>query len=43
MLAAAEEDLLVEEYTPLQVKMAVVGYGRAQKVQVQEMVKILWD
>lgn len=41
MLAAAEEDLLVEEYTPLQVKTAVVGYGRAQKGQVQEMVKIL--
>ncbi|HEY8343956.1 MAG TPA: crossover junction endodeoxyribonuclease RuvC [Bacillota bacterium] len=41
MLAAAEADLPVEEYTPLQVKMAVVGYGRAQKGQVQEMVKLL--
>jgi crossover junction endodeoxyribonuclease RuvC len=41
MLAAAEEDLLVEEYTPLHVNTAVVGYGRAQKGQVQEMVKIL--
>lgn len=28
-------------YTPLQVKQAVVGYGRASKAQVQAMVKIL--
>ena len=31
----------VYEYTPLQVKQAVVGYGRADKNQVQQMVKIL--
>lgn len=31
----------VYEYTPLQVKQAVVGYGRAEKMQVQQMVKIL--
>jgi crossover junction endodeoxyribonuclease RuvC len=41
MLAAAQAELRVEEYTPLQVKMAVVGYGRAEKRQVQEMVKVL--
>ncbi|NLY88834.1 MAG: crossover junction endodeoxyribonuclease RuvC [Firmicutes bacterium] len=41
MLAAAQAELQVEEYTPLQVKMAVVGYGRAEKRQVQEMVKAL--
>jgi len=41
MLAAARENLPVAEYTPLQVKMAVVGYGRAQKKQVQEMVRVL--
>ncbi len=41
MLAAARENLPVEEYTPLQVKMAVVGYGRAEKRQVQEMVRVL--
>ncbi len=41
MLAAAQADLQVEEYTPLQVKMAVVGYGRAEKRQVQEVVKVL--
>jgi crossover junction endodeoxyribonuclease RuvC len=29
------------EYTPLQVKQAVVGYGRAEKSQVQQMVKAL--
>lgn len=29
------------EYTPLQIKNAIVGYGRAEKRQVQEMIKIL--
>ena len=29
------------EYTPLQVKQAVVGYGRADKMQVQRMVKMI--
>ncbi len=41
LLAGAEAGLDIIEYTPLQVKMAVVGYGRAEKRQVQEMVKIL--
>ncbi len=40
MLAAAEAGLEVAEYTPLQVKQAMVGYGRAEKSQVQEMVRI---
>ncbi len=31
--------LLVAEYTPLQIKQAVTGYGRAEKAQVQEMVR----
>ena len=31
----------VNEYTPLQVKQAVVGYGRAEKVQIQQMVRIM--
>ena len=31
----------VFEYTPLQVKMTVVGYGRAEKKQVQQMVKVM--
>ncbi len=38
---AVEHGLDVFEYTPLQVKQAVVGYGRADKNQVQEMVKRL--
>jgi len=33
--------LPIYEYTPLQVKQAVVGYGRADKNQVQQMVKVL--
>lgn len=38
LLAAAHSGLETFEYTPLQVKQAVVGYGRAAKVQVQKMV-----
>ena len=41
ILAAAGAGLAVAEYTPLQVKQAVVGYGRAEKRQVQEMVRVL--
>lgn len=41
ILAAANTGLDIYEYTPLQVKQAVVGYGRAQKSQVQAMVKLL--
>lgn len=41
MLAVAEAGLKVFEYTPLQVKQAVVGYGRASKGQVQDMVRLL--
>ena len=41
MLTAIEEDLDVYEYTPLQIKQAVVGYGRADKMQMQKMVKVL--
>lgn len=37
LLAAAEAGLPVYEYSPLQVKMAVVGYGKASKTQVQDM------
>ena len=39
LLAAVNKGLEVFEYTPLQVKQAVVGYGRAEKIQVQQMVK----
>ena len=41
MLAAVNAGLAVHEYTALQVKSAVVGYGRAGKPQVQQMVKAL--
>jgi len=41
LLAAAHREVPVSEYTPLQVKQAVVGYGRAEKSQVQEMVRLL--
>jgi crossover junction endodeoxyribonuclease RuvC len=41
ILAAAHAGVPVSEYTPLQVKQAVVGYGRATKEQVQAMVKVL--
>jgi crossover junction endodeoxyribonuclease RuvC len=41
MLAAVEAGLPIAEYTPAEVKLAVVGYGRAEKQQVQQMVKLL--
>jgi len=41
MLAAVEAGLLVVEYTPAEIKRAVVGYGRADKSQIQQMVKLL--
>jgi len=41
LLAAAQAGLDVSEYTPMQVKSAVVGYGRAAKGQVQQMVRAL--
>lgn len=41
MLAIAEASLDVAEYTPNEVKQAVVGYGSADKKQVQEMVRVL--
>ncbi|MFH1361893.1 MAG: crossover junction endodeoxyribonuclease RuvC [bacterium] len=41
LLAAAELRVPVAEYTPLEVKVAATGYGRADKKQVQHMVKTL--
>ena len=41
LLAAANAGCDVREYTPLQVKQAVVGYGAARKAQVQYMVKAI--
>ena len=39
LLACQKAGIRIYEYTPLQVKQAVVGYGRAEKKQVMEMVK----
>jgi crossover junction endodeoxyribonuclease RuvC len=41
MLAAAEAGVPIFEYTPAEVKRVVVGYGRAEKPQVQHMIKML--
>ncbi len=41
MFAAAQANIPVFEYSPLEVKSAVTGYGRAEKVQVQHMVRAL--
>ena len=41
VISASETDTPIYEYTPLQVKQAVVGYGRADKKQVQTMVKAI--
>ena len=41
LLALADAGLDVAEYTPLTVKQAVTGYGNADKMQMQEMVRLL--
>jgi crossover junction endodeoxyribonuclease RuvC len=41
MLAAVEIGVPVVEYTPAEIKRAVVGYGRAEKQQVQSMIKLI--
>ncbi|MDY7041524.1 MAG: crossover junction endodeoxyribonuclease RuvC [Chloroflexota bacterium] len=41
LLAAAQAGLPVYEYTPLEVKLAIAGYGGASKEQVQQMVQLL--
>lgn len=43
LLALADAELPIGEYTPLQIKQAVTGYGSADKHQVQEMVRMLLD
>lgn len=39
LMSAAKQKIPIYEYTPLQVKVAVTGYGRAEKHQVQEMTR----
>lgn len=41
LLAAMNKGTDLYEYTPLQIKQGVVGYGRAEKKQVQEMVRVI--
>ena len=41
VLTAAKHGVAIYEYTPLQIKMAVTGYGQADKAQIQHMVKTL--
>jgi crossover junction endodeoxyribonuclease RuvC len=41
LLAAAQADIPVSEYSPSEVKHAVVGYGKADKRQIQEMVRLI--
>lgn len=41
LLAMAEGNMKISEYTPMEVKQAVVGYGGADKNQVQQMVKMI--
>ena len=41
LVAGCKKNIDTYEYTPLQVKQAVAGYGRADKIQVQKMVKTI--
>lgn len=41
LLLAAKAGLTVYEYTPLEVKQALTGYGRAEKIQIQKMVRVI--
>ncbi len=40
MLAGKKSGLFIAEYTPLQIKQTLTGFGRADKKQVQEMVRM---
>jgi crossover junction endodeoxyribonuclease RuvC len=41
LLCGKQAGLDIYEYTPLQIKMAITGYGRADKKQIQEMVRVI--
>jgi crossover junction endodeoxyribonuclease RuvC len=41
LLCGMQAGLQIAEYTPLQIKMAVTGYGKADKKQIQEMVRVI--
>ena len=42
LLALEESNVLIKEFTPLQVKNSITGYGKANKMQIQENVKLLY-
>lgn len=41
LLCGMQAGLSIHEYTPMQIKLAVTGYGKADKKQVQEMVRVI--
>lgn len=41
LLVAQQHDLPIHEYTPMQIKQTITGYGKADKKQMQEMVRML--
>jgi crossover junction endodeoxyribonuclease RuvC len=41
LLCGKQAGLAIYEYTPLQIKQALTGYGRAEKKQIQEMVRVI--
>ena len=41
LLLGMQHELELHEYTPMQIKQAVTGYGKADKKQIQEMVRVL--
>ena len=41
LLTAMQAKLRIAEYTPLQIKQALTGYGKAEKKQIQEMVRVI--
>lgn len=41
LLTGMQAGLKISEYTPLQIKQALTGYGRAEKKQIQEMVRVI--
>lgn len=41
LLTAMQANLKIAEYTPMQIKQALTGYGKAEKKQIQEMVRVV--
>ena len=41
LLCGMQAGMEIHEYTPMQIKLAVTGYGKADKKQMQEMVKVI--